>query len=132
MVHAVLVGVMAWLAFDFLDGTPTFTTSMSYSVMSKLLPQRTYGLLCGAAAIIGLMGFCSPLWKVRIASSAVLAVAHTAFALLFFAGNPHAPAAAFCLGYAVLGFSLAYSHTHLANRAERHMEPSDPSRQLAR
>lgn len=121
VVHVVLTCIVLWLAYVFLDDTPTFSTSSSFRLMAGWGQEREWGGVLFSIGLVGIVTSYFNGWVVRTVAACLLSATHLCLALLFVLGNPHAPGVGFLFGYAILGAALAYSTAHVGKRLSKHV-----------
>lgn len=124
LVHGVLTGIMLWLAYTFLEPTPTFTTA-GWSFMATLMDERNWGSVLLGVGFFGAITAFTNNWSIRVFAAGVLSASHLGIAALVLLGNPHGAGSGIFFGYAVLGAGLAYSTAHLGQRIKAGLEPPD-------
>jgi drug/metabolite transporter (DMT)-like permease len=130
-VHGVLTAIMAYLAFTFMDGQPTFNVR-AWDWMAAAMSEDQWGICCALVAAVGVATMFTDNWKVRAVAAVILSTMHTVVAILIFMGNPHGPGSGLFLGYAVLGALLAYSTAHIGQRVTDHSDATHFQGPLAR
>ncbi len=129
--HAILVFVMGWFWFVTGEDVDVFSVSTSWSYMSTLMTQRHWSMLFAGVFITNAILWNASGYWLRAVGAAILALAHSMLALMFYVGNPHGTAFGPYFGYALIATSLVCKNTYNRARIGGRVEAPGPPRQLA-